>query len=998
MKDSLSGLNNRYKLFAYVFLISIAGLLITTIKGDSTDTVLLSLAIGVILFIVRPIWFPNRYGETSVRILSLGVAASAVAAFVGWPALLEKYLGAIFNTHLPTIGIQNSDHFPLVVFIFLAIVIYLVNNFRPDQTGMGVHADPIDSDIPEPSFNKRVESVCELLTDCLNSINIKTNWSTSYFTPLDAEVEVNTPSGKERKVTDLLKAIRTSKERLFLVLGDPGSGKSVALRKLCQDLAAEVGRTGKIPIYINLREWQVEKKWDESNSPTVEELYKFIFENVKSRDIVASKFFDKYFDRLYETGHLYFVLDSFDEIPSILSEPDGSELINQVSDVIFKFLKGGRQSDSQGILASRIFRKPTREFQTEITLQLRPFSEQKIISTFENHNIFDEEIIKNLFREREELVPVARNPFSAALIAEFIENNHELPSNQSEMYADYFSRTLDSCSEKIKRKGLQKERVIQHTIDIASRMFEQHGLEASVDELANDLSDIPVTDVIDILAFSRIARIADGEERVFSFSHRRFVEYFAVQKMILEGNKIELEAIPRDSQWRDTLVLYCEIADKDQVIPIADYCWDVIKSAENMRSMRVIHSMRFIADAFKGRTEYIDHFVDDLANYIFAQIDKFNNVLSVKIALETAFVLKESQREACVCKALNIGNPMLERSAINSFRNLSKISKFLYHHASAIFSKKSTFYLVRNRKDLLFSLSLSDAFKSIKLKLLFFFVLVITCFIFLIANAALNFSFFIIAFIYLVLLLLPSLSADSDDTSHAVFERSIQLTFTLLALMYFTALTDDKTQSPPMLDFFNHPLIDFKTKDFIPESLGYYLCAFFIVLNLLVTARGLFFYDTLKTLAYNTKRLFSWLNIIVLILGITFVGLFVFGMSKTQEALHGKNGMWILLMLLTFILVVFISAIYKSVSSTLYYRSCKRKLNTSMLNNREYIYKTLVLNRSIAFQVHVLLYLEKNVVDVIGEWPDTGFLSACNTDQISLRLAALEEKWLGLDR
>ncbi len=78
-------------------------------------------------------------------------------------------------------------------------------------------------------------------------------------------MEVNTGRGRGKSITELLSAIKRSKERLFMVLGDPGSGKSVALRKLARDMAAEAEKTDKIPVYINLKEWYEEEKWTEEH-------------------------------------------------------------------------------------------------------------------------------------------------------------------------------------------------------------------------------------------------------------------------------------------------------------------------------------------------------------------------------------------------------------------------------------------------------------------------------------------------------------------------------------------------------------------------------------------------------------------------------------------------------------------------------------------------------------------------------------------------------------
>ena len=253
---------------------------------------------------------------------------------------------------------------------------------------------------------------------------------------MDAEVEIRTGNRKLKKVTDLLTAIKSDRNsKAFLVLGDPGSGKSVALRKLCRDLLDEADATGKVPMYINLREWTVEDGWSEDNPPTVQQLYDFVLNNLKNRgDIYTAEFLDRYFKKMLDHGRFFLVLDSFDEIPAVLDENESSWLIDELSSVIYKFLVGSH--DSRGILASRIFRRPTHNFVADARLEIRPFSELKITNTFQNTLNYSDELVRELFTERPELVPVARNPFSAALIASYAKiNNNQLPPYQAALYA-----------------------------------------------------------------------------------------------------------------------------------------------------------------------------------------------------------------------------------------------------------------------------------------------------------------------------------------------------------------------------------------------------------------------------------------------------------------------------------------------------------------------------------------------------------------------------------
>lgn len=736
MPSLLSGISDRYKVFLFVCIISLSAMLLVIFAKDTKSAVLLAIVIGMVLMMGKPLWFSSKYGDTSVRILSLSIATSAVVAFVGWRAFLEDFLKANLKESYPSFVPQNQELMAAMIFTFLVIVIYIVNSrLSHDNTGMGIHPDDIDKDIPEPTFQSRLYSVCEALTDDLKIIDNKTNWSTHLFTPLDAEVEVDTRNGKNRKVTDLLKAIKRSNKRLFLVLGAPGAGKSVALRKLCQDLSSEVKSTGKIPVYVNLREWHVTEKWSENNPPTLDQLVEFVKSNVMNRDIVTTKFFNKHFDRLYETGRLYFVFDSFDEIPEVLNEKENSELIQQLSKVIFKFLKGARQ-ESQGILASRMFRKPTVDFHTEVTLEIRPFTEEKIIQTFQNAGSFDENIVKKLFMRRPELVPVARNPFSAVLISEYYEKNDgNLPPNQSEMYQSYINSTLNNCINRITQKGLKIDEVSSHTIEIASLMFEHYGLEAPVSELTERLPSTPVEDVIDILKFARLGRAGSGDDNVFSFSHRRFTEYFTVKKLIKENKKIEFDAIPTDSQWRDALVLYCEVVDESKATEIAKFCWEVIKNKNDLSNPQVMHSLRFLRDAFRGRPECVVSFKSDLGDYFGKMIHENNDVLSIQLVVDSLPLLEGDSINKNINRALDLDNSIINDSSISIYRNLSKISDGLLKNISRKLNNKNIIETVKNRKSILFSLSLSENLSSIKrnLKLrIFSFFSVLFLFLFLV--------------------------------------------------------------------------------------------------------------------------------------------------------------------------------------------------------------------------------------------------------------------------
>ena len=184
----------------------------------------------------------NRSGGQ--RLFAFGVTLCLFSAILAFH-LLQSRLPAFAAYRLPLESLVIIE----IALGFLA-VFFFISYLRRDTTAMKVHPTPLEKEFPEKGYKQRLQSFCGVLLDDLNKIDRETNWSAEYFTPLDAEVEMQSGDKRLKKVTDLLSAIRSDRQsRVFLVLGDPGSGKSVALRKLCRDLLAEVDKTGKVPLY-----------------------------------------------------------------------------------------------------------------------------------------------------------------------------------------------------------------------------------------------------------------------------------------------------------------------------------------------------------------------------------------------------------------------------------------------------------------------------------------------------------------------------------------------------------------------------------------------------------------------------------------------------------------------------------------------------------------------------------------------------------------------------
>ncbi|MDZ7324483.1 NACHT domain-containing protein [Kosakonia sacchari] len=679
--------------------------------------------ICLMLYFTRPLLMPAGYGANKIRtlvlVLGLGIIGSGSSAL---------------NTLLPTIWslpvLQNapawlkniqfiSQPSPWILTAVVIIVGIVFFCLRDKSVGGG-HPTPLKEDFPEESFPRKLEAFCNVLRRDLTTVDQDTNWSPEYYTELQAEVEIRKTKGSaaRKKIMGLQDAIRKDrKSQSFLVLGVPGSGKSVALRKLAKDMLDEVKKTNRVPIYVNLREWvPISTIIGGRTEFSVEDLESFVIKNLIRRgDVFTKDFVDAYFRKLWRSGRLFFIFDSFDEISELLDANEDSDVINSLSDVISRFIAS--HPASRGVLSSRVFRQPTRAFLAEKVLEIRPLSEAGISEALSRYPQFTGQVRSELFSHRQDLMPLARNPFIMALLGEWIAVNEQLPANQAEIYKNYIGRRLALCRTRLDKVGITIQEVVDVSIEIAWFVFHSptYGLEAPVKVISDHFKSDKVDAVLEVLSYARIARVTTGDEKSFAFVHRRFLEYFVTTRFLQTPEVVPDDHIPTDSRGRDALVLYAQLCSENEAQRLANLCWREIQQhfANSHTRIRAIHCLRFLIDAFGSRRDVILPFEAALSDFVMEHVKTGDSIILAKICLEATGILSESRAAPILAVAIVGPDGWLRETAFRACRHLPKMEAGLEEGIKKYVLGIPDVHFWGSRKNILLSLSLSDALSGV---------------------------------------------------------------------------------------------------------------------------------------------------------------------------------------------------------------------------------------------------------------------------------------------
>jgi hypothetical protein len=407
--------------------------------------------------------------------------------------------------------------------------------------------------------------LAEHLVRQIEFLNLREQWHDKQYAELPATVELADEHGPRailawlrefnrgvRAVKSLTDTLERSTARLILLEGDPGSGKSVALRHLAIDLGLQAARAGGkasvIPVYVNLKDLRVEA------GPVDAELIRsYVLQTIKrANDPDVNAFVDAEFAPGLRAGKWLFLFDSFDEIPAILSATEVNETVQGYAEALFNFIHG--LHESRGVIASREFRGPTMPFQAKFRIRnLTEEQKQNLVTLAlsKTHPEAARTLIGSLPTADPGIQQLSGNALFLSLLCDHMRRGHPFPISSHSVFQTYVDARLQKQDRsRIERLRISPARVRILAEQLAYCMTAEPELGLAPDRVAlcraMERHGFPggheVVEAMDALQVIKLAKPPDVHETEgslpFEFVHRRIQEYFATCVVLREPHRV----------------------------------------------------------------------------------------------------------------------------------------------------------------------------------------------------------------------------------------------------------------------------------------------------------------------------------------------------------------------------------------------------------------------------------------------------------------------------
>lgn len=739
---------HRYRSSQFAFLATYvaAGIGVAALIRPSEIYVLSTICVLLMLRLAHPLIRLRSAGKPWPGELMIWLASGVLIGLAG--AMVTALAGPAFDS-LDSWIKNIADKKPEATWtgtVLAVVLTAVIERFMREKT-----PGPLTDRVPSKHFRGEeltYEEYCEFCEGYVGALlawvkEEDHEWRDDHFVSLEAQVTVER-GGAPRILKNLINAISAVRsERMMLVLGEPGSGKSVSLRRLVRMLAARAQQSGVIPLYVNLREYPAEQE------VTTQGIRKFIEANVSQHlQGPGQSLFTKrsdgrsILDVLESQGRVFYVLDSFDEMPQVLDVDDRSTRHRQISAELSNFLTR-EVSRCRAVLASRLYRRP-REIPA-IELKVQPFRESQVRKALKirlkDRGIDYQAYIASLFRDAPQLVPASTNPLTAGLLASYARRHpvDYLPSSLFQVFEDEVRDRLKREAASFGEQGFTIDQAYMTLISIVTLVHagDRTSLELDIETIAEMLvstkriaSRDACVDLLESYAKAGLLRKCKGRSTV-SFVHRRFAEYLIANKMRLEiasgtgepsDEKIQELAtkIREDHSERESLLMFVSVAPQTFRQRIAQTCWaqtkqdiQLIAVRDPIASRRAVHVLRFFREAYLGDSDAIEPIRDELT-VLLDQMLSSDDLLAAKIAAEAIPIASSDDHTELLEAAFETESPMVAQSALIASRHLGKIDRGIRRNIGNHVLALTPSRMISEFHDHVFSLSLSDSLRVVR--------------------------------------------------------------------------------------------------------------------------------------------------------------------------------------------------------------------------------------------------------------------------------------------
>jgi len=372
-----------------------------------------------------------------------------------------------------------------------------------------------------------------------------------------------------------MKAIEKSSERNLLLIGDPGAGKSVALRHLAMQLIEKSLKSqnidAPIPLYINLREFSLQ----DNIQITIDNVKEFVIDNARRGDADTAEYIKENWVLFREKGIWFFLFDSFDEIPAVLHSAAGDSLVHTYGKAIQMFMSG--IGSCRGVIASREYKRPTSlDWPVLRILPLNISRQEELVSRTFLSNSEKETAVRAMTLS---FSATYKNPLFLTLLCKYVKNNKVSPKNEHNLLMDHVKALSKRDSDYVQKKwNMTDQNLMDGAAEIAFAFATSPnlGLYPTVEEIYLEMKSLKQLSsqrdfhkTMEALTYVKIGRTdisgQDISVRRFAFSHRRYQECLYAHYLSSNIDKVNLNELLVDPRWREYVVAILQVGENSAV-------------------------------------------------------------------------------------------------------------------------------------------------------------------------------------------------------------------------------------------------------------------------------------------------------------------------------------------------------------------------------------------------------------------------------------------------